>query len=394
MKQPQGKQKMLEVNNKKYGSLTFVAIVSDNPSFQPRLPQVIIGNERILRVQDLKKVDNCLPANVYVFRRKSGWVNAPLFAQILTLLRNAVSSMDPDMEIVLLADLSPVHTHELVLKTAKRLRIRLCFVPATCTWLLQPCDTHLFRKFKAALARLFRMYLVTHGVQQVPLPELLGMIIKIIRSVIQGTKWAGVFEHNGFGQQQKNVSKRVLCNLSSDVRQRVEHEFPDAEKIQNMLPSKRRVNHDMLRIFTLESMPQPCVSQAASSSTNVLARAAAASGIPWDADEGDSAVMTQDSEYVPDSGWAHRLRPRTATRPSTVAAFSSSQSSALPVRTQAAASRAQPCLSLMTSAQRHPQAQRAAQDTRPRQPWARPQALAMPRRRTGGVARSGETPPH
>ena len=90
--------------------MTMVAIFPDNPSIQPRLLQVIIVNERTLRVQDLKQVGPSLPGNVYLIRRKSGRVDAPMFAQILGWLRQAVNAVDPDMEILLLVDVSPVHT--------------------------------------------------------------------------------------------------------------------------------------------------------------------------------------------------------------------------------------------------------------------------------------------
>ena len=72
--------------NSERGSLTFVAIIGDNATSQPRLPQVLIGNEHI-RVQDLQEIQQDLPPNVYVIRRKTGWVDHILFAMNLEWLR-------------------------------------------------------------------------------------------------------------------------------------------------------------------------------------------------------------------------------------------------------------------------------------------------------------------
>ena len=168
--------------------MSFVAMICDNPSIQPRLPQFIVGNEHILRVQDMQHIAPTLPANVFLVRRKSCWVDHVFFCSILELLRAAVSKIDPRIQIVMLLDASPVHTHDLVLRTAKRARIRICFLPASSTWLLQPCDTHLFRKLKAGLARLYRSYMVRNVKTSVPMIELLGKAL----GELPGLPWASL----------------------------------------------------------------------------------------------------------------------------------------------------------------------------------------------------------
>jgi len=45
---------------RKRGSLTWVAMVSDDSSLQPVLPQVIVGKHNILRVAYLKKLEPML----------------------------------------------------------------------------------------------------------------------------------------------------------------------------------------------------------------------------------------------------------------------------------------------------------------------------------------------
>ena len=251
---PRGQQKIMRFKNPDRGNLSYVAIICDDTSIQPVLPQILLGNEHVLRVQDLEAVKASLPSNVYLIRAKSGWVENCLFALILKWLRAAVSQIDPNIQILLLLDTSFVHLHPHVFRTAKAQRIRLRFVPASCTWLLQPCDTHLFRKFKAQLAKAFRRYQVENSSTQVPMPALIHMITTLIRQVVQGTKWVISFENNGYDLNQSRVSERVLVNLEMDVKQRCTSVFPSLEKVLQFLPAGRAIQTDFLKHFALETM--------------------------------------------------------------------------------------------------------------------------------------------
>ena len=139
----------MSAKNKQRGSLTLIAAISDNTALQPRVPRVIVSSGKNLRARGLQQRAPRLPSNAYLVRRKSGWLDAPLFCKTLTWLRSATSNVDAKMEILLLADASPVHTHRLCLQMATRQRIRLRFVPASCNLLVQPCGTRCFRKFEA-----------------------------------------------------------------------------------------------------------------------------------------------------------------------------------------------------------------------------------------------------
>ena len=58
--------------------------------------------------------------------------------------------------LILLLDGHRCHLHESVLAHAKRWGIRLVYMPARMTGLLQPCDTHVFAKLKAAFGEPWR----------------------------------------------------------------------------------------------------------------------------------------------------------------------------------------------------------------------------------------------
>ena len=77
-KNAQGKVILIPKKSKKRGSLTHVALVCDDNTVQPLLPQFIIGNEHVLRVTDLKEIESSLAHNIIVIRAKSSWVTVEL----------------------------------------------------------------------------------------------------------------------------------------------------------------------------------------------------------------------------------------------------------------------------------------------------------------------------
>ena len=79
----------------KRGSLTHVVLICDDTAVQPLLPQMIIGNEHILRVTDMQTLETETPANIYVVRAKSSWITAELFM----LLRHTLGKILRENEV-------------------------------------------------------------------------------------------------------------------------------------------------------------------------------------------------------------------------------------------------------------------------------------------------------
>ena len=74
----------------KRGSLTYAALVCDDQQVQPILPQMIIGNEHVLRVRDMQEMEAQVPHNVFLVRAKSSWITMELMVHILKLLRKTL----------------------------------------------------------------------------------------------------------------------------------------------------------------------------------------------------------------------------------------------------------------------------------------------------------------
>ena len=85
-----GTPPLIEDKQEERGSWTHLTFICDDSMVQTKLPQVIVGNEQLLRVQDMSCLESQLPDNVYLVRQKSSWLNEPLFVQVLEWLLSAL----------------------------------------------------------------------------------------------------------------------------------------------------------------------------------------------------------------------------------------------------------------------------------------------------------------
>ena len=195
------------------GSFSHVAFICDDPQVQPRLPQLVIGNEKVLQRRDLDALQSLLAPNVYLIRGKSSWLDHPTFCIALKWLARALQDMRSSHSFLLLLDCCYVHLHPSVLRTAHTLHIRLCFVPKKTTWLLQPCDTHLFRRYKAYLRGAYHSLQLRKQTSDITTQEMLNLVFQVIRFVMQGTRWEKAFADNGYMLNQKGLSERIKTIL-------------------------------------------------------------------------------------------------------------------------------------------------------------------------------------
>ena len=135
--------------------MTLLASITHDAEVQPRLPQVLIGNEHQLSVALMRNLP-ARPENMHVWRCKSAWNSHALMRKYISLLASSLGSVLTDRSVILILDVAPCHIHPTILAHAHRCGIRLCYIPASMTAELQPCDTHLFARFKAAFKEVWR----------------------------------------------------------------------------------------------------------------------------------------------------------------------------------------------------------------------------------------------
>ncbi|CAE8614454.1 unnamed protein product [Polarella glacialis] len=134
-------------------NVTHLAFICDDSSIQPLLPQILLGNHSKFTIRLLNSVAGQLPPNLHLWRQDSSWNSHSTMRKALGILRRALQPIASTHSIILILDMARVHMHHTIYQHAKQCGTRLLYVPARLTWLLQPCDTHLFARFKNELRR-------------------------------------------------------------------------------------------------------------------------------------------------------------------------------------------------------------------------------------------------
>ena len=135
--------------------MTLMAAITHDTAVQPKLPQVLIGNKHQLTAQVLRDAKP-LPHNIHVFKEETAWNNHAVMRRYISLLAKALGDMVKQRYVILLLDVHRSHIDKSIFVHARRCGLRLCYVPALMTAELQPCDTHLFSRFKSAFQELWR----------------------------------------------------------------------------------------------------------------------------------------------------------------------------------------------------------------------------------------------
>ena len=226
--------------------MTHVAMICDNTTIQPLLPQIIIGSEHVLRVRDVDYVRPRVSANVHVWRRSSGWVNANTMLEIWELLAKALQPFMDTCQPILLMDALPAHCAGRVLRAAGRKGLWPMIVPASMTFLLQPLDTDAFLAYKRFLRQRYREMVSDNPHGHVEIPEVILSMNAACRKVLQARAWKHIFDKNGFGAQQARVRQSVLDTLQCGSPVQVSCQSPTLEQFQQVFPRGTLIPFDDL----------------------------------------------------------------------------------------------------------------------------------------------------
>ena len=228
--------------SKRRCGFTHVAMICDDTSLQPRLPQILIGNEAIFPVAKLESVRPSLPPNIRLWRRKTGWVTAEVMRDIVRELSAALGELTATRTVVLLLDTAPVHLGERFINMAARHKIAVQIIPAKMTWLLQPLDTHAFARFKMHLMHQYRTQLLRSARGECELTAVLESVILAIRHVLQGVAWAYAFDGNGFGTNgQAHLRTRILKEMEWERLPELPARLPEYADLTSVFPRRRKI---------------------------------------------------------------------------------------------------------------------------------------------------------
>ena len=232
--------------NKKRTCLTHVGLICDRADVQPLLPQVLIGNEATFQAGELADLSASCPANVVLIRQKSAWNNKETCKRVLRLLAAALRKVNhppkwPPLQPVLFMDAAGLHIHPSVAMSCAALNIWLIVVPAKLTWLLQPLDTHAFREYKAYFKKAYQRARLETQDGHLTVKQFLVAFCETIRHVLQGRKWSGAFDADGYGHRQAGASAYLLRQLQLSKPPEAPSTAPTSDLLRLCFPKKSYV---------------------------------------------------------------------------------------------------------------------------------------------------------
>ena len=240
---------------KRRACLTHVAFICDRPDIQPLLPQVLIGNETTFPKSAFAALQAASPGNVHLVRQKSAWNNKNLMTRIITILALALRHC-AHLQPILLLDACRVHIPAIVLQRCVANSIWPIIVPAKLTWLLQPCDTHAFQKYKVYLRKAYQTARAGAASHELGVAEFLACIYSAIRYVLQGNVWGTAFDADGFGHNQGRLSMYIQRQLQTTGPLSLPASVPSEELLKHCFPRRATVPHrTLMRPF--QPVPSP-----------------------------------------------------------------------------------------------------------------------------------------
>ena len=222
--------------------LTQVAFICNGPYYQKYLPQVVVGNEHTLLVREMAELQGRCPRHFTLVRQKSAWNNVKLMCTIVDKLAAALAPFANKVQPILLMDCAKLHWASPVVNKCVRKGVWPIPVPAKLTWLLQPCDTHMFQLYKRHLQKAYqrrRQELMRAGALDVK--NLLDCVYEATEYVAEDViGWKHAFLDDGFGARQTQLSAFRKRHLELDANPEVGASMPSPEQVKMCFPRNQR----------------------------------------------------------------------------------------------------------------------------------------------------------
>ena len=241
------------------GSFSVLTFIASDAEVQRVLPQFIVVSKKLLNKQSYEQICTSCEPGTYVWRLDSSWLDASVFIACLKIVSRSLQTLRPRFNFVLLLDCASIHMADEVVRASRLLRLPLVFVPRNTTWLLQPCDTHVFRRFKSLLRRLHTRDITRRRCLRISLADCCRNAVRAIQMLIVRRDWRIAFLSNGFLDNQRSLSARIRRVLQSDCLETISDVMPPADVVRSTLPRRRKVLTDLL-VKPLPETPSPALS--------------------------------------------------------------------------------------------------------------------------------------
>lgn len=238
------------------GAFSFVAVVCDDPEIQRKLPQFIIASEKLLPTDAAAAFPAAAWPNIVLLRRRSAWLDATSFCEVLRRLSAAVRSQAPGRHCVLSMDACPVHLSPRVLREVGRCQMHFCPIAAHMTRWMQPCDVSVFRPFKHRIRNLYQQEQLLQGKGELSVDSVLRIVARAATDIIGRRPWAQAFRLCGLSPAPP-TSRRFGAALGGAADLAFNSGVPSLEQLAAIMPRRRFVAVEDL--FASLMRPRPAV---------------------------------------------------------------------------------------------------------------------------------------
>ena len=222
-------------------ALTFICFVCDDMTVQRALPQVIIGNEKVLPKSALDILNENRTDKMFFMRLKSSWVNQKGIARIVMLLGACLAEFRRTHFFILSMDACPCHCTGLVARACAKAGVHLLYVSASMTSVMQPCDTHVFAKLKRLIAQQVELKRLASGTGEATTLQIAQTLCESVSTILYGTSWLRAFAHAGLRDRQRNLSRGFLRKLQWAEAPVISAELPSLEQLKHVYRARSQI---------------------------------------------------------------------------------------------------------------------------------------------------------
>ena len=236
-------------------AFSHIAIICNDTSLQPHLPQVLLVNERTVSAQLARRWTSLPGSNAKLWRGKSAWINDKVFAKIIRELGKVLVERAGSRQAILLLDAHKCHFSKCTLAACRDYNIWPVVIPARMTSMLQPLDTHVFSRFKMFLRTRLHQIMMTGANEDLTSEQVIDALLHAIKGVMQRHPWEQAFAQNGFGPTFE-VRAHLLEVLAWSSLPVIDRELPAYENFAHCFPRRCEIPFMQLLSGVLPRAPR------------------------------------------------------------------------------------------------------------------------------------------
>jgi hypothetical protein len=221
--------------------ISFIACITHDATIQALLPQVLLGNHHVFTMQLLGSLGEKV-GRVKLWRQQSAWNSHPTMRKWLTVLSKALGAVVQERYVIVVMDVHPSHIDASIFLHVRRCGLRLVYIPAKLTHLLQPCDTHVFSRFKAAFREAWLDQKLQSPDGTISVESWLEVLCRTVETVIYGTNWHHAFLSDGILERQKQMGQKLATALGLDSAVQMPQTLPTAEEAACIYPARMKLD--------------------------------------------------------------------------------------------------------------------------------------------------------